>query len=317
MSKNYTDKQTIGVDIDGTLTNFYDFVLSNSPKYMNRLYKCPSTNSSGYDIDEVYELKQNFIEQGYSSAEAATMAKRATEKFWNRYYFKYCFATRMRSGAKKYIKRLKKLGFKVIVVSSRNKVCDKTLVGLIVRMSTKFQLIINGIFPNKTVLLPSDEEKQKYLLDLRPEYMIDDKPEMAKCLSDERIKVILMDTPYNRGVKGNSISRAGDWKSIYQLISKKRCEDWKKYYKLARLIVKVGFWSYKPVNLNRQNLSSFNRTIYAPNHRNTLDSMFLLSGIKSPVHWVALKRFFDGEDSIFNNSKNSFYVGLQTRMCSR
>lgn len=61
----------------------------------------------------------------------------------------------------------------------------------------------------------------------------------------------------------------------------------------------------KPLILNRKNLVGRNNTvIYAPNHRRTVDSIMLFNNIPDEIHFVALKRFFTGEDSIFNNNKN-------------
>ena len=44
--------------------------------------------------------------------------------------------------------------------------------------------------------------------------------------------------------------------------------------------------------------------LISPNHQSTLDPLIITSVIDKNIHWAALKRFFDAEDSIFNNSKN-------------
>lgn len=63
---------------------------------------------------------------------------------------------------------------------------------------------------------------------------------------------------------------------------------------------------FHPIVLNPQNIISDKKEgiIYAPNHRSTLDPLVIESVFTEPIHWAALKRFFQGEDSIFNNSKN-------------
>ena len=88
-----------------------------------------------------------------------------------------------------------------------------------------------------------------------------------------------------------------------------------KNYKIVRTIgspfVKFLF---KPIILNEQNLSTSSTTIYAPNHRKTLDPFFIVMSIKEAIHWAALQRFFTGEDSIFNNSKNPLLCKLTAKL---
>lgn len=60
---------------------------------------------------------------------------------------------------------------------------------------------------------------------------------------------------------------------------------------------------YNPIIIDH-NQTIPDKIIIAPNHRKTPDSLVLASIIKNTVHWAALKRFFTGEDSIFNNNKN-------------
>lgn len=48
----------------------------------------------------------------------------------------------------------------------------------------------------------------------------------------------------------------------------------------------------------------------APNHRSTLDPLIVESVLEEHIHWAALGRFFEGEDSIFNNSKNPLLCNI-------
>ena len=91
--------------------------------------------------------------------------------------------------------------------------------------------------------------------------------------------------------------------------------NWKqeKFYKLLRLCTKSYIMSkYKPLILNKKNLAKEGPILLAPNHRETLDPMMIVTVVERLIHWVALKRFFNGEDSIFNNSKNPFLCKLTT-----
>lgn len=73
-------------------------------------------------------------------------------------------------------------------------------------------------------------------------------------------------------------------------------------------LITSGAWQvvsrlYRPIILNSEKVPK-SKVVLAPNHRKTLDPFFIATVVSQPVHWAALKRFFTGEDSIFNNSKN-------------
>ncbi|MDD3341893.1 MAG: lysophospholipid acyltransferase family protein [Bacilli bacterium] len=76
-------------------------------------------------------------------------------------------------------------------------------------------------------------------------------------------------------------------------------------YRLIKIPAKPCILAkYKPIILNKGTLPKDEAIVFAPNHRQTNDAFLMFSTINVPVHWMALKRFFTGEDSIFNNSKN-------------
>lgn len=65
---------------------------------------------------------------------------------------------------------------------------------------------------------------------------------------------------------------------------------------------------YKPLIVNQENFIKEKDVpvIYTPNHTKTRDSIVLFNQLPDEVHFMALYRFFTGEDSIFNNSKHPF-----------
>lgn len=97
--------------------------------------------------------------------------------------------------------------------------------------------------------------------------------------------------------------------------SEKKVNATEFYYRSARVVVgPILRKLYKPIVLNRGVVPRDNRgIIYAPNHRSTIDPFAIISSMDETdgaIHWAALKRFFDAEDSIFNNSKNPFLCQL-------
>lgn len=88
-------------------------------------------------------------------------------------------------------------------------------------------------------------------------------------------------------------------------IVKKSLQTNMTFYKMMRNCIKpLVVLIYRPIYINDIDIDNDVSIIYAPNHRKTIDSIVLAASIKAQIHWVALKRFFDGEDSIFGNNKN-------------
>lgn len=86
-------------------------------------------------------------------------------------------------------------------------------------------------------------------------------------------------------------------------------------YRSLRLIAKpIVRRVLRPIILNVENIPEHGPIIISPNHRATLDPFVVSCAMNTPIHWLALKRFFTGEDSIFNNSKNPILCWLTRRM---
>ena len=73
-------------DIDGTLTNFEKFIIENK-KYIEQKYFIELTNLYGYDVDEMFDIKNKFQDVN----EGKEKSKEIMNDFWDKYYFKYSF----------------------------------------------------------------------------------------------------------------------------------------------------------------------------------------------------------------------------------
>lgn len=317
----------VAFDIDGTITNFEDFILKNK-KYVEKKYGLTLSNSSGYDIDEMFQIRLHLMEQGIPSTEAIKQEEKIVNSFWNKYYIKYLL-TSFRKDVAKTVSNIKKRNGKVIMITSRKHACEKNFVGYFVRYSTILSLKLRNIKYDNIVFLPSDDVKIDYILNHNIDIMFDDKPYIINAIS-EQVKCVCIDSHYNRQIDKN-IDRIYDYsdnKQMNHLLDEKISESklqnvnlypnikkTEKNYKIVRTIgspfVKFLF---KPIILNEQNLSTSSTTIYAPNHRKTLDPFFIVMSIKEAIHWAALQRFFTGEDSIFNNSKNPLLCKLTAKL---
>jgi FMN phosphatase YigB (HAD superfamily) len=57
----------IGFDIDGTLTNFENFVFDYAISYMKKNFNMTVVNNNGYDLDEVFDIENQLLSRGYSA----------------------------------------------------------------------------------------------------------------------------------------------------------------------------------------------------------------------------------------------------------
>lgn len=69
-------------DIDDTITYESDFIRKYAHKFLeNENLRSNVANKSGYSLDEIYGLKYQFIEQGYSLKRAEMEAEKIEKSF--------------------------------------------------------------------------------------------------------------------------------------------------------------------------------------------------------------------------------------------
>ncbi|UWG96972.1 hypothetical protein LPY66_19215 [Dehalobacter sp. DCM] len=212
----------IGLDIDGTLTDFEKFILDNSSKYMKNKHDLDIININGYDVDEVFDIENELIKRGCYNELASRKNKEILSDFWKKYYLKYCIFTPFRNGAKETIKKLYNEGHEIYIFSSRKNTCDNSLLGKFVRNTTKLQLLINGIIFHKLFLFPNDEEKIAAIRNNNINLMIDDKPKLIEEVS-KFTNVFCINTNYNQNCSIRpEVHRINDFidGNILQIINK-------------------------------------------------------------------------------------------------
>lgn len=82
------------------------------------------------------------------------------------------------------------------------------------------------------------------------------------------------------------------------------------YSTVRSIALPVANVVFKPIIFGTEHIPQNEPIVFAPNHRKTKDAFVVVLGCDIPTHWVALKRFFDKEDSLFNNSKNPILCHL-------
>ena len=190
----------IGVDIDGVLTDFESFVLIKGGRYFSKKRNMHIINPEGFDVDQVFGV-----------------TKKQLLRFWMRHYFAYCITQPARIGAKESLKKLKKDGNKIVIITGRMLSYEKNLIGAIMRMSVKFWLWKNGIKYDSIVFCQENDKKTEICKHLNIDIMIEDKPDNVMALLDS-MPVICFDASYNRGFDAESIKRVKSWNEIYDCL---------------------------------------------------------------------------------------------------
>lgn len=313
-------------DTDGTKTDFNQFIDKHAIGYFKKKYGLEVINPKALEIEEIFDIENVLINKGYSIEEAREMQKQMLDKFWISHRFiLFSLLGRFRKDVAKTIKTFQKDGFEIEFDTSRAKTCNNDIVGKIARTFTIMQYKINGIsIPRKNVNFYKDDGSKIKGLKNKSEkediILFDDKPEIINEV-DKFAKVICVNANNNEDVEfSENVERIDGYqdeeaiKAVENLIGKNKYKYIKRKHQAAKyhnfLINNFASTVYKlfnPIVLNSENLIETDEpTIYAPNHRSTLDPIILTAIIKEQIHWAALKRFFDGQDSIFNNSKNKY-----------
>ena len=311
------------LDTDGTLTDFNKFVKDNAIEYFKNKYSMQVVYPEKLEIQDIFDM-DNFFKQKYNcdDAVAQQMTKKALDKFWVSLRFvKFTLLDRFRPGVTKYINQKLKEGHKIEIHTSRSKTCEDSIIGSIARKFTILQYAANGILlPSKCFhFYENDDEKVKGIIDTKPDLVFDDKKEIVDLLSSKGIKTICVEGNHNKDVEvSKNVEKIVDFndaeldEKIQNLIGKinskyyDRAAASDKFFDKLKVLKPLIDSKFKPIILNEHNIRNFENesVVYAPNHRSTLDPIVITGVLLQNIHWAALLRFFKGEDSIFNNSKN-------------
>lgn len=308
-------------DIDGTLTDFNKYISDKSIPYFKEHYHLRVKNPKALEISDIFDIKNTLIAKGFTACEAEKKEKAMLNKYWISHRFLYfSLLVRYRQHAAETIKFLLENGFNIQIHSTREKCTEKNIIGLIAKALTIVQCWTNGIplLPSDFHFYKNDTEKISGIINSNPLIAFDDKPDIINTLNDNKIRTCSVAGTHNTTLEDNSYNvRITTYEKDY-ILSKFSLLLGKRYYEYyfreanssnffrkitwLSLVIKAVF---HPIVLNRPtNNNSGYGVIYAANHIRTVDPLVIEGVLKQNIHWVALKRFFDGSDSIFNNSKN-------------
>lgn len=294
-------------DNDATVTEYEEFIDRYAVPFFKRRYGLDVVNPNALELEDIFELK--------------TDSDKMLDSFWVSFRFvQYTLLSRFRPGAAAAIRHFQREGHQVEIHTSRSKTCEKNLIGILARLFTIWQYWLNGVFlpPSDFFFYPDDTEKIAGVIKANPTFAFEDKPNLIRALAGKKVNVLAVRGRHNRNMIPE---RHIEFLEVYekeQIIQKTEallgksllecCNRGAKadcFYRKLFCLRPVVYMYFRPIVLHRENIvRTGDRIIYASNHRSTLDPLVITAALRECIHWVALKRFFMAEDSIFNNSKN-------------
>jgi uncharacterized HAD superfamily protein len=178
----------ICIDIDGTITNAYDW-LNFANKYFNK--NITEDQVTKYEIYEVMGVERHVYED-----------------FYSKYKFQIHSEQELRQYAKTVINILSQI-HNIYFVTARDRQLE-TLTHLFLK---KYEIQYDKLF-----VLGSHYKVNK-AKELNCNIFIEDNYTNAIQLSEAGFKVLLMDTNYNRNPLNDNIVRVYNWKEIFSIIN--------------------------------------------------------------------------------------------------
>ena len=178
----------ICIDIDGTITNAYDW-LDITNEYFNK--NITKNQVTEYEIHQVLGIERHEYED-----------------FYNKYKFKIHSDQKLRDDVKLVINKLGQI-HNIYFVTARDKELE-TLTHLFLR---KNEIPYNDLF------VLGSHYKVNTAKALNCSIFIEDNYNNAIQLSTAGFKVLLIDTNYNRKPLNDNIVRVNNWKDIFSIIN--------------------------------------------------------------------------------------------------
>lgn len=188
----------IGIDIDGVLTNDDDYILDCVSKY------CYENNIEGFINPNAYEYRKlNWNDS-------------ILNDYRDKYFINYVKNEPARKFASEVIKKLRKDGHKIFIITARHKTAQNGYIGNDnVRECTLKWLDDNNIEYDKIIF--TIPPKVNEIIENKIDIMIEDSPTTINDLV-KVVKVLYYDARYNKNIEHENITRVYSWYDIYDKI---------------------------------------------------------------------------------------------------
>ena len=186
----------IGIDVDGVLTDIQGFNRNYAPPFFKKKFNIDIVDENPLDIRDIFKCS----DEEYKA-------------YWNKYLLKYVISEPSRKGAKQTIRKLRKDGHIIYIISKRVFTTHDNFRGKLMRFLMRNWLWRNGIRYDEIVFCDNDvpDSKRTACIDKNIDVMIDDEPVNIEAIVPIT-KVICFDASYNRKCEG--IVRTSNWGDI-------------------------------------------------------------------------------------------------------
>ncbi len=188
----------IGIDIDGVLTNYENFI---------RVY------GTKFNYEENIEMK-NLDFSKYDEQETYNWTNEQYEKFWNQYLEWYATKYPAREYSSEILKTLKNRGNEIIIITARNNEGLPKEKHQEMKVLVKQWLKENDIIYDKLIF--SESSKRKICIEEKIDVMVDDSPYVLEELKND-IKTVCFDASYNKNIE---TIRVYEWYQLLQILTK-------------------------------------------------------------------------------------------------
>ena len=186
---------TIGIDIDDTLTFLHDIKIKTAQNYIsNHNLNFKLVRSDTHLFSEMFD---------WPASEC--------DKFWFDEADKMLSEVKPRVFAREFIKKLKNLGHKIIIITARTKELHKDPYQLSCDWLRK-----NNIYFDELIVGCLD--KTQICIDKKIDVFIDDMPSTLVKLQNLGIKTILIENPHNKKQNIYKGTIAKDWQEVETFI---------------------------------------------------------------------------------------------------
>ncbi len=330
-------------DIDDSIVEETRFMIENAPSFLKKKYKIERDiiNKEGYDLKEVFALKEYFIENGLTEEEAIKKSDKINQDFWNQNFIKYCMMP-IKPGVKELIDFLKLNDYYIQFVSTRGKKSSenssfiKDFIRLqIVPLLTKIQLANGNISYDSLKLVKSKQEKIDYINAMSPDFVFEDQTDTINAITSKS-NIYCISNSHNINSKLNeNVTRINDFdlheferKLLDMANNEKKDEKNNKKAKtlsdikiinplyLRKILTEANYSlvkligtpilnsKIKPIVKGNENILKTGSVAFVGSHRNKLDPALVTTTQNRKLHWGALLRMFQGKENLFSEGKH-------------
>ena len=299
-------KLKIGVDIDGVLTDYDEFMYEYGKKYFKK-------DDSEIDRTQI-KIKDIF-----------KVSDEEAKEFWTKYAIKYCLGGFLREDMVDALNKLKENGYEIHIITSRVHTTEDGFLGKAFRKMVTYKLEEADLKYDSIHYCPEENSgmaKAEVCKELGIHIMIDDDPENIAELR-KQCGVICVDRTYNKDVISNgNVRRISNGNELYNILKETdntlrgnahvEKDKFETKYGITRTIGVPLFKSnFHPEIVGAENIPEDGPILLCGNHLHVWDQFPVICATKRVTHWMAKKEYFEGKLAPFFRQTGAICVDRQ------